>query len=296
MLIRQLKITNASGESIEFGRHFRLYEGFNLSDLKANVNYSDSTSDGANHQRTLLDVRDIDIPFFIKRIVEGPEWIEEKRQEAYRVFNPKKNPMKLEFTTKGDESFYLHANIEGAPSFPSGLDNSNGVWQKGLLQFSCGDPFVYRKEAVVVQIATWIPTFEFALEISEGDGIEMGYRAPSLIANAYNDGHEETGMIIRFKALGTLVNPSLINVNTYEEFKLNMTMEGGDVVEVSTYKRNKYVHLTRNNVTTDIFSKFDIMSEFLQLQTGDNLFRYNADDGIDNLEVSMNFTPKLLGV
>jgi len=114
--------------------------------------------------------------------------------------------------------------------------------------------------------------------------------------NVLNDGQESTGMIIRFKALGTLVNPSLVNVNTYEELKLNTIMQAGDVIEVSTYQRKKSVTLIRNGVKTNIFNSLDLNSKFLQLEIGDNLFRYNADDGLDNLEISMIFTPRLLGV
>ncbi|RPJ97294.1 phage tail family protein [Rummeliibacillus sp. TYF005] len=295
MIIKELKITNASGESIEFGRHFRLYEDINLSGLKADVSYSESANDGSSYQRTRLDVRDINVPFFINRTVEGNEWIEERRQEAYRVLNPKKNPMRLDFTTKSGESYFLNAELTASPDFPTGFENSNYRWQKSLLQFTCSDPYLYEKDETLVQIATWIPAFEFALEIPT-DGIEMGYRSPSLIANVFNGGQEDSGMIIKFKANGTLSTPSLVNVNTYEEFKLNMDLVGGDIVEVSTYKGKKYAYLTRNNIKISVFGKVDLDSKFLQLETGDNLFRYDAKSGVDNLEVSMYFANKFVGV
>jgi Phage tail protein len=295
LIIKELKITNASGDSITFGRHFRLYEDIDLSALKADVSYSESSSDGASYQRTRLDVRDFNVPFFIYRTIEGYQWFEERRREAYRVFNPKKNPMRVDFTTKAGERYYINAELTASPDFPIEFENSNNVWQKALLQFSCHDPYVYKTDINVVQIATWVPSFEFSFEIPN-EGVEMGYRSPSLIANVFNDGQESTGMMIKFKALGSLSTPSLVNVNTYEEFKLNMDLEGGDVVEVSTYKGKKYARLTRNNVTTSVFGKVDLSSTFLQLETGDNLFRYDAAEGLDNLDVSMYFTSKLLGV
>lgn len=124
----------------------------------------------------------------------------------------------------------------------------------------------------------------------------MGYRAPSLIVNVLNDGQESTGMMIRFRALGTLLNPSLINVNTYETLKINTTMLAGDVIEISTYERRKEVILNRNGQQFNIFNALDLSSTFLQLEIGDNLFRYDAEEGLDNLEVSMTFTPRLIGV
>lgn len=296
MIIKHLKITNASGDSIEFGRHFKLYEEIDLSGLSASVNYADSSNDGANYQTTNLDTRDIEIPFFIDRLVDGYEWFEEKRQEAYRVFNAKKNPMRIDLETQSGTEYYLIAELAAQPTFATGFEDSNYRWQKGLLQFTCADPYLYEKNQSVAQIATWVPAFGFELDITSPDGIEMGYRSPSLIANVLNIGQDSTGMIIKFKALGSLSNPSLININTYESFKLNMELLPGDVVEVSTYSGRKYARLIRNNIVTSVFGRIDLTSTFLQLQTGDNLFRYDAATGIDNLEVSMYFSNKFVGV
>ena len=295
MIIKNMTITNVRGDSITFGRHFKLYEDFSLSGLSASVNYSESTADGSSYQNTKLENRDFDIPFFILKEIVDSWWIEQKRHEAYKVFNPKFNPFRIDLTTKSGEEYYINANLEGAPSFPTGFDNDNRDWQKGLLQFSANDPFIYKKDAVSVEVATWIGSFEFPLEIPE-EGIEMGYRSPSLIVNVLNNGQETTGMMIRFRALGTLTNPSLFNVNTREELKINITMQGGDIIEISTYSRRKTITLIRNGVETNIFNNLDLSSKFLQLDIGDNLFRYNAEDGLDNLEVSINFTPRLLGV
>lgn len=295
MIINNMTITNSRGDSITFGRHFRLVEDFSLSGLTATVNYTESTADGSHYQNTVLDNKDFEVPFFIPKEISDPWWIEERRNEAYKVFNPKANPFRIDIETKAGQAYYIIANLEGAPTFPIGFENDNQQWQRGLLQFSANDPFFYSGNEEKVDIALWVGAFEFPLEIPE-EGIEMGYRAPSLIVNVLNDGQESTGMEIRFKAIGTLLNPSLVNVNTYDSLKINRTMEPGDVIEVSTYRRNKNVTLIRNGVKTNIFNDLDLSSKFLQLDLGDNLFRYDAEEGLDNLEVSMTFTPRLLGV
>lgn len=295
MFIKELKITNASGDSITFGRHFMLYDHIDLSGLSASVNYAESTGDGATYQRTRLEIREFDIPFYIDRKGRHDWWIEEQRTLAYKVLNPKKNPLRLDFETPGEKKYYITANLEGAPYFPNEFENENDFWQDGLLQFTANDPYIYESKVQSVDIATWIGAFEFPLEIPE-EGIEMGYRVESLIANVFNGGQESTGMLIRFKALGTVVKPSLINVNTYEEFILNYTMQGGDVIEVSTYQGRKTITLIRNNVRSNIFGARKLLSKFLQLEVGDNLFRYDAESGIDSLEIQIHFTPRLLGV
>ncbi|MFD2446379.1 phage tail family protein [Bacillus sp. CGMCC 1.16607] len=295
MNIKELTITNIRGDSIQFGRHFFLQNDFQISGLPATVNVSSSTSDGAHYQSTKLNARDIDIPFYIKRDRNDQRWIEEKRNEAYKVFNPKTNPMRIDFTTFAGDEFFIHANLESAPTFNPGIENDNKVWLKGLLQFVATDPFFYEKTEHRVDIAMLVPSFEFPLEIPEV-GIEMGYRSPSLIVNVLNSGQESTGMLIRFKALSAVQNPKLLNINTYEELKLNLTMLPGDLIEVSTYRGKRSIILTRNNVISNIFNVLDLSSIFLQLEIGDNLFRYDADAGLDYLEVSMSYTPKRIGV
>lgn len=297
MIPKFLKITNRLGESITFGNEFRLNEDIDFSNLTATVNYSDSGSDGANYQSTNLNIRDFDIPFYIDIETDSKQWIEDTRAQAFRVFNPKLNPFRVDFVTDGDYEYYVMANLEGAPSFPPGIETETEGWQIGLLQFTADDPHIYQKAITTVQVALWQGTFKFPLVIPKDVGITMGVRAQSLIVNVFNQGNSDTGMLIRFKALSSVSNPSLININTYEELNLTIDMESGDEIEVSTYKGKRTIMLIRNNVKTDIFNSLDFLtSEFLQLTPGDNLLRYDAASGIDGLEVTIIFTARYVGV
>ncbi len=127
-------------------------------------------------------------------------------------------------------------------------------------------------------------------------GIIMGLREPSLIVNALNTGNVESGMIIEFKALGTLTNPSILNVETQEFFKVNKSMVAGEVITVNTNIGAKKVIDNLNGVETNILNLIDLDSTFLQLRVGDNLLRYDADTNLDNLEVNIYYNPFYLGV
>ncbi len=125
----------------------------------------------------------------------------------------------------------------------------------------------------------------------------MGHRVSNLIVNINNTGAVECGMRIQFKALATVINPSLFNINTREFIKINKTLNAGDVLECTTEFSNKRIEMIRNNGSREnVFNWIDLDSEFLQLEPGDNLLRYNADSGIDNLEVAIYYTPLYLGV
>ena len=124
------------------------------------------------------------------------------------------------------------------------------------------------------------------MEIPEA-GWEIGYRQESLIVNVYNAGDVPSGIRITFTALGEVRNPALLNVNTRDFVKFNIVLAAGDVLTVSTGYGEKEVTLNHNGIITDAFRHIDVDSTYLQLEVGDNLFRYSADSNEENLEVTI---------
>lgn len=295
-MITKLKITNSRGDEFEFSRLFRLTKGLDLSALAASVNYSSGVGAGSKYQNTKLENREFDIEFKMIRPKNANETLmDNKRANLYRVFNPELNPMRLDLALSNGKEYYLNAHLQSTPAMPPDHDNNNAAWQRALLQFVATDPFIYEKNARQLEIATWVKAFKFPLKIKQG-GIKMGTRSNSLFVNAVNAGQNKTGMIVRFKANATVVRPALINVNTYEELRLNITMTQGDVIEVSTYEDDMSITLIKNNIPTNVFNAIDLYSHFLQLEPGDNLLRYEADTGVDNLEITLTYRAKSVGV
>lgn len=295
-MITKLKITNSRGGEFEFGRLFRLTKGLDLSGLLARVNFSSSSNAGSKYQGTKLENREFDIEFKVVRNKSDEVQMDDTRANMYRVFNPELNPMRIDLQLTDGKEYYLTANLQSAPIMPPDHANNNAAGQKALLQFIATDPYIYEKDARQVDIAKWIGAFKFPLKIPQGVGIKMGKRSSGLIVNAFNTGQNKAGMLIRFKALATVVRPAIINVDTYEELRLNYTMTQGDIIEITTYDGNKTITLIKDNVKTNIFNAVDLNSHFLQLEPGDNLFRYEADTGVDNLEMSLTYRAKSVGV
>lgn len=145
-----------------------------------------------------------------------------------------------------------------------------------------------------------VPSFHFPLVLSKtlpDKGIVFGKRMASLIVNVNNKGSVSVGMRIVFKANGTVINPSLVNVNTQEDFTINKTLVAGEEIEITTNIGEKSVKgKIGNNGFTNYFMYKNIDSSWLQLDVGDNLFRYNAEDGIENLDVFVYFYNQYLEV
>lgn len=213
------------------------------------------------------------------------------RTKLLQVFNPKiKGTLQYEY---GDVKKRIRVQVEKAPSFNK--KNRSFKYHDFLVDLIAPNPYWQDLVETKAEITLWRGSFEFPLELVE-EGIELGYREPSLIVNVLNKGDVAAGMRIKFKALATVVNPSLFNVNTREFFEVNRTMEAGEIITVTTHFQNKRVELNKNGVFSNAFNWIDFQSTFLQLDPGDNLFRYDADEGLDNLEVSIYFNPQYLGV
>jgi ABC-type lipoprotein release transport system permease subunit len=103
-------------------------------------------------------------------------------------------------------------------------------------------------------------------------------------------------MIIEFRALATLENPSLFNVNTQEFAKINKTMEAGEIIRINTHFAEEDVEMEINGVISNAFNYIDEDMTFLKLNQGDNLFRYDAESGLDNLVVNIYRQDRYLGV
>ena len=85
-------------------------------------------------------------------------------------------------------------------------------------------------------------------------------------------------------------------MDTQEFIKMNVTLDAGDVLSISTGYGRKEVSLKRRGIVSNAFRYMDVDSTYLQLAAGDNLFRYDAESNLENLEVSIYHDDLYLGV
>lgn len=177
---------------------------------------------------------------------------------------------------------------------------NNDAFCKFTITGTCPNPLFTNANESVSIFATTTPNFHFPLAIYDSSlekGVVFGKRTDSLIANVFNDGAIISGMRIVFKANGTVVNPKLVNVNTQEQFVLNKTLVAEEEVEVNTNIGEKSI---KGKIGSSSYSNYymykDIDSSWLQLEVGDNLFRYDAESGLENLEIFVYFHNRFLEV
>ena len=285
--MQKVTFINAKGDSIILHESpFFLNKIEGLGDVDAENNSQRTAGqDGSTYINTTLLERYIPIEVVIhKNLLPN-------RQLIAKIFNPKLGEGTLIYENDQVRRV-IKAVSEHVPTFD---DIRPRLGQRAIIDLVCHDPNFREEHDTKTEIALWQGNLEFPLEIPE-EGMEIGYRTPSLIVNVNNRGHVDTGMTIHFKALGTVVNPMLIDVNTLESIKLNRTLVAGEVVTINTRRGQKRIESTLNGITTNIFNTIVFGSTFLQLDIGDNLFRYTADENEDALEVSIYHSTKYVGV
>lgn len=285
--------TNSKNQTITISNigHFRLEEVEGISGVGSISQLEKNPfQDGATYLSTSLEPREITITGQIR--ANGN--MADLRKRLLSVLNPKLGKGTLIFESEQTKK-RIDCIVLNAPVMPDARGNREANFQR--FQFSLLAPGAFWRDVddIISEIAVWRGSFSFPLEIVES-GIEVGFREPSLIVNVFNGGDVGTGMIIDFRANATVDTPSLFNVYTREILKINTIMESGDMIRVNTRFQQKRVELIRNNETTNIFNLLDLESTFLQLDPGDNLLRYDAEDGLDNLEITIRYTPQFMGV
>lgn len=242
--------------------------------------------------RTNLGTRNIEVIGWI--VAENENQMTQRKMELNKFFNPQQ-PIDLFY-----KKYKIRFLPNGSIKYSVATAENNEVVCKFKIEGLCPDPLFTENNEQKIAAANTIGMFHFPLIISKvpnpPGGIIFGYRQPSLIVAIENKGAISTGMTIVFKANGTLANPSLINVDTQKFFKVNKTMQAGEQITINTTIGQKKIQGLLHGESTNYFKYRDLESEWLQLEVGDNLFRYDADAQVENLEVYIYFHNKYLEV
>lgn len=291
----KLIYTNERGESIELstGSVYHCNVSKDVDGIAGVANTVYSTNSMGQHGDTYvgqrIEARNIDI---LGRInMKDKQKAYELRRKLFKVFNPElSGTLMYEY---GSFKRVIDCRVHGEPKA-----ERKSLLMEFNLPLECLNPFWREEREEKEDIVNWIAAWEFPCEIEKNNAASMmfGKRSENIIVDCYNEGDVSTGMRVRFTALGTVVNPILLNVDTGEFIKLNVAMRTGDVIEVNTKYGSKGAVLVRDRQKTDYFRYVDVDSTFMQLAIGENNFRYDAESGVNSMEVSIFYNKEYLGV
>lgn len=291
----KLIYTNERGEGIELstGSVYHCNVSKDVEGIVGVANVVYSTNSMGQHGDTYIgqriEARNIDILGYIN--IRDKQQAYELRRKLFKVFNPELSGILM--YEYGNFRRVIDCRVHGEPKA-----ERKGVLLEFNLPLECLNPFWREEREEKEDIANWVAAWEFPCEIEKSNVASMmfGYRSENVIVDCYNEGDVSTGMRVRFTALGTVTNPILLNVDTGEFIKLNVAMRTGDIIEINTKYGSKGAVLIRDGQKSDYFRYVDVDSTFIQLAIGDNNFRYDAESGVNSMEVSIFYNKEYLGV
>lgn len=251
---------------------------------------------------TSLETRDVVVSGWI--IARTENQMTERKKMLNRFVNPQQL-IELKY-----KEYVLEFLPDKSIKYSATINDNNEVICKFEIAGVAPNPLFRENVQNKTAAATTRGMFHFPLiigcgneELGNADNLDNGYptimfglREPSLIVDVYNKGAVSVGMELVFKATGTMSNPSFINVRTQEYFKINKTLVAGEEIRINTNIGEKKIVGTLNGVSSNYFKYRDLDSSWLQLEVGDNLFRYDADSNLDALECYVYFYNRYLEV
>lgn len=283
--------TNAHGDSIELNgwtEPIRLHSIEGLNGITgSHITIKCYGADGAGYKRTDLDPRQITIKLYIEGIGDERN---ESRDILTEVFNPKIG------------AGVLTCNIDGRISTIAAVPD--GLPDQSMLATYVNDPIAfillahdpyYLREKENIDFSYDAGGLHFPLAV-EANGVDVGYRVVQYVKIVDNEGAIETGCKATLAAIGAVTNPVIKCLETDSQLKINYSMSAGEKLVIDTNKNVHRIKSIKSGTETDITAKMDFTTSFFDIPSGKSTFVYDADSGKENLNLSVEFTPKYLSV
>ena len=279
-----LTVENAKGEQLNLTQNpdyvITNIDGLHPPDAIINM------MERAGHDGTLFNSAKVDYRQIILNIAINSDACE-NRNHLYRFFQTAR-PVRLIYNNDL-RGVYIDGYVQNAPIEFFG--------QKQTVQITiiCPDPFWHSTVPIEGMTDGMESLFEFPFSIPEG-GIPFSEYYGGNAAHIWNPGTVESGIIMEIRATGAATNPRVYHQNTDKFFKVNTTLQSGDVLTIDTRTDHKKIQRLRSGVTSNLIDSRDIGSTWLIMEPGENVYILSAESGVSNLQCHISAITNIEGV
>lgn len=255
------------------------------------VTYKYTNQVGVQVTNTTLETRDVSIVGWI--CSENPLELESLAKRLNKFVNPME-AMRLQY-----KSYELGFFPDSSVKWGKGIKENNQYMRKFKIDGFAADPLFKAINDSRVVAGVVESHFYFPLVIPKDEGIVFGIRKEYIILSVPNLGDVTTGFKIEFIASkGTVTSPALYNTKTQEYIRVNKLMEKGEKIVINTLDGEKSIlgYEPNSDEPLNYYKYKDLLSKWLVIDTGDNLFKYDADENVGNLEVRIYYNNRYLEV
>lgn len=167
------------------------------------------------------------------------------------------------------------------------------------LAIICPDPYWKDLQEIAINISTILKQFTFPFAID--NKIPLSTIRENNATNIFNTG-AETGCQIKLVCNGDVENIIIVDDNdTSKQFRINTTLEKNWIVVIDTDSSPKTCKAYKPDGTSENLLRYatggdNLPPTWFTIKKGNNVFSYQADSGDNNVEMTISFTNKHLGV
>nr|DAG52718.1 MAG TPA: tail protein [Caudoviricetes sp.] len=266
-----LIVENKYGEQLELTHNpkYSITEVDGLYPPEATINTNKNANvDGSVYNSSYLNDRQITITLAVNSPAET------NRLELYKYFKTK-YPIRL-YYKNSTRDVYIDGYVQKM--------TVEYFSQKQTVQIviDCPMALFNAREETIEEMLTVERKFRFPFSIK--NPIPFSILTLAKETNIINHGDVETGMLIKLLASGAVKNPKIYNAQTLERIVLNVQMQAGDEIDINTRMKEKSIRLLRDGEQINVIGTLQASSSWFKLSPGDNLFTYEADEGVERLQ------------
>lgn len=240
------------------------------------------TFDGSRFNSSRLEARNLVISLAINGDAEA------NRMDLNSVIIPKRY-IKVYYQNKR-KSLFIEGYVE---SFEYDVFEEGKI--RAQASIICPSPYWQDQQAQNILFTQIINLFEFPFSIP-AEGIALSEMMTAEQGLIKNEGTIQGGFTFTMQALHKVLNPYIQNITTGQKMTIEREISSNEVVSVSTIQGQKSIRLYTGGETKNIINDLQEGSQWITLALGDNIFRYGADYGAENLTIKINFRNQYGGV
>lgn len=277
-LSKTFKYVNANGDSIilDYDHGFLINKPQGIDTVSVSL----TEARGINQVGTTVQSSNVDSrPVTVSGILVG-EFQQTNKNRLMSVVRPD-----ISGKLYADD-FYLDVKVTATPIVEPYKSFS-------AFQFSLLAPYPYwqHDESASMVLAGIQKKFKFPWNISKP--YTFGSLQETQFINVRNDGQLPVPFKVTFLAKSEVVNPEILDVESGAFLRLKTTMTAGERIVIDITHERTYVTSSKDG---NIRGALSLASKLNRLGIGDNVLKPIAEEGLEQLEVSIDFATEIVGI
>lgn len=205
----------------------------------------------------------------------------------------KENKEKLLKVVRPDIGGKLYADDYYLNVYPTATPTIEAKTQSAQFQLSllAAYPYWCKDDSASATLSGIQKLFKFPWNISRA--YRFGQLFEAQFMNVPNRGQVPVPFTATFIAKGDVLNPKITNASTGKFILINKSLVSGErlILEI-THDKTTVI----SSVDGDCRGALSLKSNLFQLDVGDNVLKPEAAEGLNNLQVDINFATEIVGI